>query len=363
MQIKIGTDEVFVAIVKALSMFGPLDLDGLVKIVPAYDKSLFSAISVGLSSGKFERIGNKISLVAAPHGTAPVVPECPCCRGRLAVPVAHADALKERYLEACSSAPTLTYLLNQRPVTRETSWYRALYMALRGDLIGKRIALLGDDDLTSLAIGLLGQDCEIVVFEADDRLVSFLARQADQLAISHFSTVEYNCREDVPEPFKGTFDVALCDPSSSLFQIFLSRCVTLLKPGSGQIIYTFAGPTYLASTLEFQRLATDLKLQIFDMIPAFNRYALVHSELVGGQDTLIREIGGSEDVSFVEALVRLGTTGDTHPLTVGDSNASVKDLYGDRAFQRLQNLENDPASKTEPTEVWNRLYEKFSPKD
>ncbi|NTA59886.1 bis-aminopropyl spermidine synthase family protein [Agrobacterium tumefaciens] len=360
---KVAAGEVTTAVSRVLGQFGPQTLDALMTLVPTDDKMLFSVISDGIAAGRIERAGNRISLAGQDRSASVVRSECPCCGGRLAVGIDNVAPVKARYLEACAGAPVLTYLLNQRPVTRETSWHRALYMAMRGDLDGKKIVILGDDDLCSLAISLLATNSEVLVLEADERLVGFLGDEADKLKLTNFSVMEYDCREDIAPHLQGTFDVALCDPSSSLFEIFLSRCVTLLGEGGGRTIYTFAGPTYLQPNLDFQRLVTAMGLIVGEMIPAFNRYALVESEFVEGQRDLLNEVGGAERISFVESLVRLETCATTVAAIKGRHSASAENLYGERAFRRLQNLASDPASLVEPRETWHRLMEKFGPSD
>lgn len=208
-------------IIKSLEKFGSLSINALIKIVPANDKSLCRALDDGAARGLLNFSNGKVSLVNDTNQRLAVLPECPECEGRLAVPTATSVLLKEKFLTACEGAPSLTYLFNQRPVTHDTAWLRALYMELKGDLKDSKIAVLGDDDLTSLAIGLLAENCEIAVFEVDPRLVRFIEKKAEELKLDNLTVYAYDCREVVPESFRNRYDVAICDPSSSLFDVFL----------------------------------------------------------------------------------------------------------------------------------------------
>ena len=356
---KHDADTVLHSVIEWIGRYGRLSMDDLLKLVPANDKALYQAIERGIAEQRF-RWADGYVVATAPRESYPSRPECPGCGGRLVAPSEAAEEKRAAYRRACAESPLPTYLLNQRPVTADTSWNRALYMAWRGDLDHRRIVVLGDDDLTSLAIGLLATGSAVTVLEADPRLIRFLQETADRLGIRDFTAVQYDCRAPVPETFRQTFDVALTDPSATLFELFISRCVSLVRPGGESTVYTFANPTNLRQSTAFQDLASRMGLMITDMIPAFNRYALVDTELAEGQERYYAVPGASEErVSFVESLVRLRTSPDAAPSISGALEASATELYGARAAKRLASLDRDPARLRGPDGEWRELMERF----
>ena len=70
------------------------------------------------------------------------------------------------------------------------SLIHASFVYERGNLIGKRILVIGDDDLFSLAAALTGLPSWVVVLEKDPRLVAF---------INHVARVEVSELRDIVE--------------------------------------------------------------------------------------------------------------------------------------------------------------------
>ena len=64
--------------------------------------------------------------------------------------------------------------LDQAYATPETALRRALYMMAEGDLEGRDVLFLGDDDLTSLAAGLLKIAKSITVIDIDVRILDLI---------------------------------------------------------------------------------------------------------------------------------------------------------------------------------------------
>lgn len=136
----------------------------------------------------------------------------------------------------------------------------------------------------------------------------------------------------------------------------------MLRSNPGKHIYTFANPTYFRQNLCFQELVTKLGLIILDMIPGFNRYALVGVELEAGQYKYYGENESQkENISFVESLVRMETSISTVFSVSGKYEVSSKELYGERAFNRIKNMEKDPAFLLGDTQEWNELNNSFNP--
>lgn len=67
---------------------------------------------------------------------------------------------------------------DQGYVTPESTLARVALAWNWGDLEGKEVLVLGDDDLTGLAAALTGLPKRVVVLDADPRIVRFLERAA-----------------------------------------------------------------------------------------------------------------------------------------------------------------------------------------
>src|SRR5262245_23084601 len=94
-------------------------------------------------------------LQAAGFAGVPVDVRCPACDGRgYGVDASRAGlAALERLL---TGRPPPRLDLDQGAITAEDSWLRAGFLRERGDLHGAHILMVGDFDLISLALALIG---------------------------------------------------------------------------------------------------------------------------------------------------------------------------------------------------------------
>lgn len=93
-----------------------------------------------------------------------------------------------------------------------------------------RVLLIGDDDCTSLALGLLGRT-GLHVVDIDTRLLEFLDTAGQRFAIR---TGCIDVDEDAaPQPWRETFDVVVTDPIRSLdgCMPFVRFAASVLRPG------------------------------------------------------------------------------------------------------------------------------------
>ena len=80
--------------------------------------------------------------------------------------------------------PTVDQRLDQSHATAETAVRRALFLYENDALEGRSVVVLGDDDLTSLAIAVVAEALslgavDITVVEVDERLVGYIAASAE----------------------------------------------------------------------------------------------------------------------------------------------------------------------------------------
>jgi len=172
--------------------------------------------------------------------------------------------------------PPPTFIFDQRPVNLDTTIRRAFYLVWRGDVQSKKIAIIGDDDLTSLALGFLNLSKEIVVFEIDKRLVKFLKEQSTKYHLN-IKVIEKNVFFGIPTKWRNRFDVFLTDPTPKLvpFTVFLNAGIKLLKREENKVGYLSIYPSHSAKLIDFQKILTKMNLIITDIIPYFTEYEII----------------------------------------------------------------------------------------
>ena len=206
---------------------------------------------------------------------------CPRCHGHGLVIPAELAGLAAQLEHAAGGAPEAKRELDQTQCTVATKIYRVLRMHEAGALAGKRILLLGDDDLVSVAIaqftlgtGLAGAPRKITVVDTDPDVLAWAGRQATGTPVP-VELVEHDLRQPLPASLVGSFDVACSDPPYTVAgaELFLSRAVTALDPEPGQHVFFSFGSRRPADTLRTQEIIAELGLAIRSLWPGFNEYA------------------------------------------------------------------------------------------
>eukprot|EP00005_Dracoamoeba_jomungandri_P002112 CAMPEP_0174253658 /NCGR_PEP_ID=MMETSP0439-20130205/3024_1 /TAXON_ID=0 /ORGANISM="Stereomyxa ramosa, Strain Chinc5" /LENGTH=344 /DNA_ID=CAMNT_0015334805 /DNA_START=42 /DNA_END=1076 /DNA_ORIENTATION=- len=171
-----------------------------------------------------------------------------------------------------------------RPRAREEfdQWYmtpkhalhRVAFMHSHGDLLNKKILLIGDDDLLSVAAALTGLPSEVVALEVDQRLIDFINKVAKENNLK-LRAQTYDARHDLDEKFLSHFDVFACDPVETVegCRVFLSRGVSGLK---GPNCSVYFGLTTMECSkkkwLEIQKKLHSMNLTITDIVRNFTEY-------------------------------------------------------------------------------------------
>jgi len=215
---------------------------------------------------------------------APVRPEvtgqCEVCAGSGLVIPDELAALRDELTVAAAGAPQARPELDQTHCTVATKIHRVLRMHQAGALFGKRIILLGDDDLGSVAIArfaaLMGAAAAITrlaVVDADRDVLGWAAEQVSGTPVAA-EFVEHDLREPLPPGLAGGFEVACTDPPYTVAgaELFLSRAVAALVPEPGQHIFFSFGARRPDETVRTQSLITEMGLAIRSLAPGFNTY-------------------------------------------------------------------------------------------
>jgi predicted methyltransferase len=118
---------------------------------------------------------------------------------------------------------------DQFTATLETTARRSALLQFMGDIEGKRVLFLGDDDFTSIAIARYGTAEEITVLDIDKRILDGIGNISTQQKFE-IKTIEYDARKILPRDFSGKYDVVFTDPpyTPNGISLFVSRAVEAL---------------------------------------------------------------------------------------------------------------------------------------
>lgn len=222
---------------------------------------------------------------------------CLCCERRGIDLSEFSDLIREfDALTVDRPKPVIDY--DQGHATTRTVLARIALMAEKGDLAGKKLLVLGDDDLVSLAAGMSGLPEEVVVLEIDERIVRYINDKArcKGLPIKAF---EYDFRQTLPDDLVGAFDTFTTDPPETLeaLELVITRGLAGLK---GEGCAGYFGLTRTESSLnkwwEFQKLLLcKFNVAITDILEDFNHYV--------NWDYLLDSVGN--DYKFVHVEPKL----------------------------------------------------------
>ena len=230
--------------------------------------------------------------------------ECPCCGGigqripdELAALVAELEPM-------AAGAPQARMELDQTHCTVPTKIHRVLRLYEAGALDGRRIVLLGDDDLISVAIArfarLTGTGVrQLTVIDTDPAVLAWISEQTAGTGVD-VQLAEHDLRQPLPAALAGAFDVACTDPPYTVpgARLFLSRAVSALERRPGQHVFFSFGARRPDQTLATQRLIADLGLVVRSVTPNFNRY--VGAGILAGTSHLYHLRSSEETAPLIE---------------------------------------------------------------
>ncbi len=211
---------------------------------------------------------------------------CPTCGGR-GIELPSAVARMRRGLAAVAdAAPAPLVELDQCHSTPKTKLRRVLAMHTAGAIDRRRILLLGDDDLISVALlrfvrQLGGRIEELVIVDVDRRLLGFIEEQLDDAPFP-FRCVQADLRD---ERVDGRFDTVVTDPPYTVAgaELFLARAAEALS-GPGSNVFLSFGSRRPGAQFALQRSIAELGLEIRALTRDFNEY--VGAGVLGGTSHL-----------------------------------------------------------------------------
>jgi S-adenosylmethionine decarboxylase proenzyme len=183
-----------------------------------------------------------------------------------------------------TNRPVPEFTLDQSHADFSTIVKKVLYLMKKGDLEGRKIIFLGDDDVISLALGMTKLANEITVVDIDNRVLEFISQLAEKLNLENFSVLKHDLRESCPNTIMNKYDVVLMDPpyTNEGLRLFLKRAKQVIKSTIkiDDKIYPIIGKKCLLSfgnkppeeMKKIQSSILDHGFIINEMIPDFNHY-------------------------------------------------------------------------------------------
>jgi len=233
-------------------------------------------------------------------------PVCPTCSGKTIIIKDQFQSIVKKLEEYAKLRPRPYTWLDQAFGTPETAVYRALFMLEEGDVEGRRIIFLGDDDLTSIATGLLKASRKITVIDIDERLLELINEASKREGIN-IECVHHDLKQPLPDGLKDNYDVAFTDPPYTIqgMKIFVSRGIEAIRKRKCASIYLSFAHKPPEEMLNLQVAINEMGLFIQEMIPRFNRYE------------------GAGMFANTTFLAKLGTTETTHPSITGPFDGKI----------------------------------------
>ena len=182
--------------------------------------------------------------------------------------------------DAAAGTPRAKPELDQTHCTVGTKIRRVLRMHEAGALAGRRILVLGDDDLVSVAIaafaaalGIQSAIERLTVIDSDPDVLAWAGDRISRTGVAA-ELVEHDLRHPLPESLAGGFDVACTDPPYTVAgaELFLSRAVAALAPEPGRHVFFSFGARRPDETLRTQEVIGAMGLTVRGLWPGFNEY-------------------------------------------------------------------------------------------
>ena len=215
------------------------------------------------------------------------------------------DTFLDAYVHLSKQRSAAKRSLDQFYATPETVVRRARLLVEQGEQ-QRGLLCMGDDDLTNVAVALVGTDRSVSVLDIDEDVVSVSQSIARELN-REVKTMVHDLRLPLPKKSRGRFGCVFIDPpyTTEGFALFVSRAIDALK-ADGRLYVCF-GASRRASErgLQKQRILSDAGLYVERVIEDFNSY------------------NGAESIGSRSALWIARKTPQTKPLIQGEFTGEI----------------------------------------
>src|SRR5215469_10713925 len=165
--------------------------------------------------------------------------------------------------------------LDHVSATPLTCLKRALFLAKNYELVGATILLLGDHDLTSLALAQVESEVSITVVDSDEGVLDYI----ETVSVRHGWTIRTlfaDLRLELPRSVEASCDLVFTDPpyTPEGMRLFLARGLESLKPtNSARLLFCYGfSERHPGLGLKVQSVLHDLHVVTEAILPHFNRY-------------------------------------------------------------------------------------------
>ncbi len=202
---------------------------------------------------------------------------CKSCKGKRIEFTKEFETLLEKYNKIVKGRPKPTLEYFQGYMRNYDVVSRVVLMNYYGDVTNKKILLVGDDDLLSIALSLTGLPSRVVVLDIDKRIGKFINKIKKKYKLK-IEFANYNVSEPLPKKFLKKFDVFSSEPLETFsgLRAFLLRGILSLKSGG----IGYFGLTNLESSLKkwnkIERFLLRMNCVITDVIRDFSIYPTVY---------------------------------------------------------------------------------------
>ncbi len=198
---------------------------------------------------------------------------CPKCNGR-GVDLKTLKSAYKKFLKIIKKRPPALQKFDQGFQTPDSVFGRIALAIERGDIQGKDIIVLGDDDLMAIALRFTGMPNRITILEIDTRITEFIENINTKYNLG-IEIVNFNLCKKLPQKFIGKYDTFFCDPTEAFggFKIFVAKGIACLKKEG---CAGYFGITRVESGIEkwwkFEKFLINSKVVITDILSNFSEY-------------------------------------------------------------------------------------------
>ena len=183
--------------------------------------------------------------------------------------------IAEKFRELQKNRPEPKMEYDQGHLTCESTLARVALAIARGDVERKKILVLGDDDLVSVALALTALPKEVVVLDIDGRLIEFISSIAKRENL-RITALKLDLTQPLTENMLHSFDTFITDPPDTLYalKLFLLRGMSALKgEGCGGYFGVTRRESSLRKWAELQKILLRYNAVITDIIHNFSEYS------------------------------------------------------------------------------------------
>ncbi len=213
-------------------------------------------------------------LLKSSSTTVPFQAPCACCLGT-GMELERYQEIYQQFLAMVENRPKALAEYDQGYISPWGTVARVMRMDMHGDVEGKEILILGDDDLVSIALALTKKPKSIVVLEIDERITDFIRKTSQKIGYTALEGISFDLTQPLPSSLLKRFDVFETDPTESLsgFKMFLTRGMASLK---GMRCSGYFGLTRLEASLwkwgKIESFLLRSRFVITEILPDFHRY-------------------------------------------------------------------------------------------